>query len=75
MGNYVQADNYELWLIFQNGPLDPIKVNAYVIYTTKVLSEFDSSDLERWKRTSMSKTCFILVLVQKNTLGSLSVYL
>lgn len=54
MENYV-AEDYELWLIIQNGPLVPKKTNTDGTRVPKTPSEFDSEDFKMMEKKAKAK--------------------
>lgn len=56
MENYVQANEFELWLIIENGPLVLTKTNSGGISNPKVSSdEFDYNDMNKMKKNVRDK--------------------
>jgi len=75
MENYIQAEDYELWMLVKNGPLIPMKVNENGTTTHKKLEEFDSDDYKMMEKNAKPRNFCILVLVQMSTHVSRSVNL
>jgi len=46
MENYTQADNYELWMVIENGPLIPKKATEDGKIVPKKLQEFNSDEFK-----------------------------
>ena len=44
MENYIQADDYELWMLIKNGPLIPKKATEDGKIIPKKLEEFNAED-------------------------------
>ena len=55
MENYIQAEDYELWTLINNGPLIPMKVNEDGTTCTKKLEEFDSNDFKMMEKNAKAK--------------------
>ena len=70
MENYIQAEDYELWMLIKNGPLIPTKVNKDGTKIHKKPEEFNADDYKR--RMPKPKNSCILVLGQMSILTSLS---
>lgn len=69
MENYIQADDYELWIIIKNGALVPTKPsedgNTMI---PKEPKEFNSADFKMMEKNAKAKKLlYILALVQMNT--------
>ena len=67
MENYIQAEDYELWMLIKNGPLIPkvIKEDGKVII--KKPEEFDSEDYRMMEKNAKARNCFILASDLMNT--------
>ena len=50
MENYIQAEDYELWMLIKNGPLIPVMINEELKVITKKLEEFDSTDFKTMEK-------------------------
>ena len=72
MENYIQAEDYELQMLIKNGPLIPTKVIENRTKVCKEPNEFDVDDFKKMEKNAKAKNSYILVLVQMNTLASLS---
>jgi len=55
MENYIQAEDYELWMLIKNGPLIPIKVNEDGTTTKKYPEEFNSDDFKTMEKNAKAK--------------------
>ena len=58
MENYIQAEDFELWLIIENGPYVPSKIVAQGKSTKTVpkeRSEFDSEDCKKMEKNAKAK--------------------
>ena len=55
MKNYVQADDYELWIIIKNGPLIPKKVIKDGNMVPKELQEFNAEDFKMMEKNAKAK--------------------
>ena len=73
MGNYVEADDYELWMIIKNGPLIPKKSLENGSSVPKKSEEFNAEDFRMTKKNAKIKSFCILALVLMSILASLSV--
>ena len=58
MENYIQAEDYKLWMLIKNGPLIPMKVNENGTKTHKKPEEFDSDDYKMMKKNAKAKKLF-----------------
>ena len=75
MENYIQVEDYELWMLIKNGPLIPMKVKEDGTKVKKAPEEFDSDDFKMMEKNAKPKNFCILVLVQMNIQEFLSVNL
>jgi len=50
MENYIQAEDYELWMLIKNGPLIPVKIDEELKVIMKKLEEFDSTDFKTMEK-------------------------
>jgi len=64
MENYIQAEDYELWMLIKNGPLIPVKVNKDGTTSKKKPEEFDSNDFKMIEKNAKAKKLLYFVLVQ-----------
>jgi len=55
MENYVQADDYELWMIIQNGPLIPKKTLKNGSSVPKKYEEFNAEDFRMMEKNAKAK--------------------
>jgi len=55
MENYIQAEDYELWMLIKNGPLIPVKINEQLKVIMKKLEEFDSTDFKMVEKNAKAK--------------------
>ena len=72
MENYVQADDYELWMIIKNVPLIPKKAIEDGNMVPKEPQEFNAEDFKMMERMQRPKNSCILALVLMSTLAFLS---
>jgi len=50
MENYIQVEDYKLWMLIKNGPLIPTKVNKDGTKIHKKPEEFSGKDYKMWRR-------------------------
>ena len=55
MENYIQAEDYELWMLIKNGALIPTKVNEDGTTSKKKPEEFDSNDFKMIEKNAKVK--------------------
>ena len=55
MENYVQADDYEIWMIIVNGPYIPMKTTEDGKTVAKKPEEFDSEDFKKMEKNAKAK--------------------
>jgi len=55
MENYIQAEDYELWMLIVNGPYIPMKVTTDGKTVPKELKEFDSDDFRKMEKNAKAK--------------------
>ena len=55
MENYVQADDYELWMIIKNGPLIPKKTIEVGSMVPKEPQEFNAEDFKMMENNAKAK--------------------
>jgi len=55
MENYIQADDYELWMIIENGPCIPMKTTEDGKTVLKKSNEFDSDDFKKLEKNARAK--------------------
>jgi len=55
MENYIQADDYELWMIIVNGPYIPMKTMEGGKTVAKKLEEFYSKDFKKIEKNAKAK--------------------
>jgi len=65
MENYIQAKDYELWMLIKNGPLIPRRIKEDGTSVIKKPEEFDSNDFKMMEKKPIN--CCTLVLVQMST--------
>jgi len=53
--NYIQAEDYELWMLIKNGPLIPVMINEELKVITKKLEEFYSTDFNMMEKNAKAK--------------------
>ena len=53
--NYIQADDYELWMIIENGPHISVRITDDGKIVPKKPHEFDSDDFRRMKKNARAK--------------------
>ena len=72
MENYIQAEEYELWMLIKSGPLIRTKVIEDGSKIHKKPKEFNADDFKMMEKNAKAKKSFILVLVRMSTHVSLS---
>jgi len=55
MENYIQANDYELWMIIVNGPYIPMKAMEDGKTVAKKAEEFDSEDFKKMEKNAKAK--------------------
>ena len=55
MENYIQPDDYELWMIIENGPLIPKKKTEDGKIFSKVPQEFNADDFKMMEKNAKAK--------------------
>ena len=55
MENYIQAEDYELWMLIKNGPLVPMKALPDGTTVAKKPSEFDAEDYKKMEKNAKAK--------------------
>ena len=73
MENYIQANDYELWMIIMNGPYIPMKTTKEGKTVAKKPEEFDLRISRRWRKMLKLRSCCTLALDQMSKLVSQSV--
>jgi len=53
--NYIQSDDYELWMIIENGPYIPMKTTEDGKTVPKKSNEFDSDDFKKMEKNARAK--------------------
>jgi len=53
--NYIQAEDYELWMLIKNGPHILVKVKEDGITVKKKPEEFDSNDFKMMEKNAKAK--------------------
>jgi len=59
MENYIQADDYELWMIIKNGPLIPTKTLENGSSVAKKPEEFNAEDFRMMEKNAEAKKAFV----------------
>jgi len=72
MKKYIQADDYELWMIIQNGPLIPKRQSKKRAWFPRSLKNSMPRTSRRWNRIQRPKCFCILALVLMSILVFLS---
>ena len=73
MENYIQDDDYELWMIIENGPYIPMKTTEEGKTVPKKPTEFDSDDFKKLEKNTIAKKLLYFGLARTSTLTSQSV--
>ena len=55
MENYIQAEDYELWMLIVNGPYIPVQVKPDGKTIPKEPKEFDSDDFRKMEKNAKTK--------------------
>ena len=55
MENYIQADDYELWMIIENGPYIQVRITKYGKTIPEKPHEFDSDDYRKMEKNVRAK--------------------
>ena len=55
MENYIQAEDYELWMLIKNGPFIPMRVKEDGTTVKKKPEEFDSNDFKMMRKNTKAK--------------------
>jgi len=55
MENYIQVEDYELWMLIKNRTLTPMKVNEDGTTTKKKPEEFNSDDFKMMEKNAKAK--------------------
>lgn len=55
MENYIQAEDYELWMLIVNGPYIPVKVTTDGMTVPKEPKEFNSDDFRKMEKNAKAK--------------------
>jgi len=55
MENYIQADDYELWMLIENGPLIPKKATEDGKIVPKRPQEFNANDFKMMEKNAKAK--------------------
>ena len=53
--NYIQVEDYELWMLIKNGPLIPTKVTENGTEVRKEPNEFDADDFKKMEKNAKAK--------------------
>ena len=75
MENYIQAEDYELWMLIKNGPLVPKKTKEDGTTIIKKPEEFDSKDYKMMEKNAKAKNRLYFGLGQMSIQEFLSVNL
>ena len=62
MENYIQVQDYELWMFIVNGPYIPVKVTTDGKTVPKELKEFDSDYFRKIEKNAKAKKLLYLGL-------------
>jgi len=60
MENYIQAEDYELWILIKNGPLIPVRIKEEGKAIKKKPEEFGSTDFKMMAEKCQSQKAPIL---------------
>jgi len=60
MENYIQAEDYELWMVIKNGPLIPKRIKEDGDAVVKKPEEFDSEDFKMMEKNAKAKKLLYL---------------
>jgi len=55
MENYIQAEDYELWMLIKNGPLIPMRIKEYGAAVVKKPEKFDRNDFKMMEKNAKAK--------------------
>ena len=55
MENYIQVEDYDLWMLIVNGPYIPVKVTTDGKNVPKEPNEFDSDDFRKMEKNANDK--------------------
>ena len=72
MENYIQAEDYELWMLIKNGPLIPTKVIEDRSKVHKKPEEFNAEDFKMMAKSAKAKNSCVFVLVLMSIHASLN---
>ena len=73
MENYIQAEDYELWMLIKNGPLIPTVTKEDGKVIIKKPEEFDGDDYKMMEKNAKAKKLLYFGLGLENTRGFLNV--
>jgi len=59
MKNYIQAEDYELWMLIKNGPLIRTKVNKDGTKIYKKPEEFNGEDYKMMEKNAKAKKTLV----------------
>jgi len=62
MENYIEADDYEVWMIIENGPLIPKNVTEDGKIVPKKPQEFNADDFKMMEKNTKAKKLLYFVL-------------
>ena len=63
MENYIQAEDYELWMLIKNGPLIPKMTKEDGTTIIKKLEEFNSEDYKMMEKNAKAKKLLYFCLL------------
>ena len=75
MENYIQAEDYELWMLIKDGPLIPKKTTEDGKSIPKEPKEFNAEDYKMMEKNAKAKKLLYFGLVLMNILAYLNVSL
>ncbi|XP_070036308.1 uncharacterized protein [Nicotiana tomentosiformis] len=55
MGDHIIGEDYELWDIVSDGPLDKLKINAEEVNVPNTRADCTAKDLKKWEKNSKAK--------------------
>ena len=59
MENYIQTEDYELWMLIKNGPLIPTKVIEDGSKVHKKTEEFNAEDFKMMEKDAKAKKTLV----------------
>ena len=60
MKNYIQAEDYELWVLIKNGPLIPTKIIEDGTEVHKEPDKFDAENFKKMEKNAKAKETLVL---------------